>query len=486
MPASAQSKAQQTAFRFAAFCGLVMVLLAGSAAVGLYVMARDSQLAAMRNEVEQLAATAATLINGDAHKHIRQPQQAGSPEHLTLLEPLVRFHKAAKDVIYLYTAIEQNGEVFLILGTDYLYRVPGDDLPIDPIMRRYQGNDQDFRLALSQQSARSNATLTREQFRSYLSAYAPFYSSTGFEGVVGVDIDAVHLQQRLSSLTWGLIWVLSAIVLVAILLAYALWHWHSRLIGQQRLRMDLEQARDLGEKGANVASLAAAVAHEFSQHLTVASGHVELALLDGKQSTDELVRARGALSLAAEAVEQMRTLAGSSWATLRSNRLSELIQSAISRLSRRGLAVSRVEHLVNPHFWVRADQLRIESAIGHLLRNALEAVDEQGVTISVCESESLLHQGQWTYVFGHSDWQSMVAIIVSDQGPVLSASVQAQLGRAFFSSKGAGRGLGFAVIQSVCKEYSGALRYRRDANGHSFALLLPRLTLSSEVEATLG
>lgn len=483
MPGSAQSIAQQTAFKFAAFCGLVMVVLAGSAAVGLYVMARNNQLAAMRSQVEHLAATAATLVDGDAHKNIRQPQQAGTAEHLALLDPLVRFHKAAADVIYLYTAIEQNGEVYLVLGTDYLYRVPGDDLPIDPIMRRYQGNDQSFRSALREQRAQSNASLVQEQYRSYLSAYAPFYSSTGFEGVVGVDMDAAQLQKRLSKLTWGLAWVLVTIVMVAVIMAFVLWHWHSRLIGQQRLRMDLEIARDLGEKGANVASLAAAVAHEFSQHLTVASGHVELALLDEKHSNGELLRARSALSLAAEAVEQMRTLAGSSWATLRSNRLSELINSAISRLSRRGLPVNRVEHVANPNFWVRADQLRIESAIGHLLRNALEAIDERSVVVSVSDGESLALQGSWITLFGHSDWQKMVAIVVSDRGPVINSSIQEQLGRAFFSSKGAGRGLGFAVIQSVCKEYSGALRYRRDHEGHSFALLLPRLTLSAEADS---
>lgn len=482
MPASAQSIAQQTAFKVAAICGLALVLLAASAAVGLYLIARDSQMAAIRSEVEQLAATAATLVDGDLHKKIRDPRQAGSTEHLTLLGPLVRFHKATRDVIYVYTAIEQSGGLFLVLGTDFLYRVPGDNLPIDPIMRPYPGTDPELKLAFAQKKALSNDSLHQGQFRRYLSAYAPFSSSTGFEGFVGVDMDAAQLEKRLASLTWGLVWVLSAILLVAVIMAFVLWHWHSRLSGQQRLRMDLEQARDLSEKGANVASLAAAVAHEFSQHLTVASGHVELALLDEKQSTGELVLARGALSLAAEAVEQMRTLAGSSWATLRSNRLSELINAAISRLSRRGLATKRVEHVVNPNFWVRADQLRIESAIGHLIRNALEAIDDQPVLIRVCEGEALASQGHWIGIFGHFEWQHMVAIVVSDHGPALNAGVEAQLGRAFFSSKGAGRGLGFAVIQSVSKEYSGALRYRRDADGHSFALLLPRLTLSSDAQ----
>lgn len=482
MPVLAQTLSQQTAFKLAVAFSVVLVLLTGLAAVGLYLIAHDQQMEAIRSEVEQLAAAAATLVNGDAHRNIRHPQQAGSKEHLALLEPLVRFHKAARDVIYVYTAIEKNGEVFMVLGTDFLYRVPGDDLPIDPIMHLYKGQDPELRAALTLHQAQSNPKLQQEQIRSYLSAYAPFHSSNGFEGVIGVDMVAERVQLRLSDLKRALIWVLSAIISVAMALAFVLWHWHSRLLIQRRLHADLETERDLSEKNANVASLAAAVAHEFGQHLTVASGQVELALLDEVNATSELVRARGALSLAAEAVEQMRTLAGSSWATLRSNRLSELISSALSRLARRGLDVTRVQHHADPRFWVLANQLRIESAIGHMIRNALELLDAKGVTISVSDGESVA-SNSWITLFGHADWEKMVVIMVSDQGPELHSATLQRLGHAFFSSKGGGRGLGFAVIQSVCKEYSGALCYRRDAQGYTFALLLPRLTLSADGQA---
>jgi len=67
--------------------------------------ARAAQLDAVRTELAQLARTAATLVDGDLHRSIISQEQAGSSEHLTLLAPLVKFHKAASDIIYVYTAV---------------------------------------------------------------------------------------------------------------------------------------------------------------------------------------------------------------------------------------------------------------------------------------------------------------------------------------------------------------------------------------------
>ena len=107
------------------------------ASLGLFYTwheAREGQLRAVQSELLQLARVAATQVDGDAHRTMKSNAQAGSPEHLRLLAPLVAFHKATTDVIYVYTALQQGGQVYFVLGTDYLYRAVPDNLAPDRIM----------------------------------------------------------------------------------------------------------------------------------------------------------------------------------------------------------------------------------------------------------------------------------------------------------------------------------------------------------------
>src|SRR5262245_3334999 len=70
----------------------------------LYLRARDSQVDAVRIEQLQLARVTAAQIDGDLLKTLVSPAQQGSPEHLQLLQPMVRMHRATRDIIYVYTA----------------------------------------------------------------------------------------------------------------------------------------------------------------------------------------------------------------------------------------------------------------------------------------------------------------------------------------------------------------------------------------------
>src|SRR5580693_5262955 len=79
--------------------GCVIMVISALGLFYLWHSAREAQLDAVRTELKQLARVAATLVDGDRHKLIRSQAQAGTPEHLRLLAPLVRFHKATSDII---------------------------------------------------------------------------------------------------------------------------------------------------------------------------------------------------------------------------------------------------------------------------------------------------------------------------------------------------------------------------------------------------
>ena len=168
---------------------IAVLLISSLGIVFLYRSARDIQIEAVRSELVQLARSAAIQVDGDLHRAIVSPNQAGSSVHRKLLEPFVAFHGATSNLIYVYTAILDHGVVRYVVGTDYLYRVEGDTLPPDQIFQAASGNDPDLRRALVEHRVAVSSSPVRETFRSYMSAFAPFYDSTGrFVGVVGIDM----------------------------------------------------------------------------------------------------------------------------------------------------------------------------------------------------------------------------------------------------------------------------------------------------------
>jgi sensor histidine kinase regulating citrate/malate metabolism len=196
------------------FCAVCVALSA------CYWLARYSLTNAARHEVEDLAKVAAVQVDAELHRSFTRADQAGTAAHLQAIRPLVAFHKATSDVIYVYTVVLVGSQAHFVLGTDYLYRVPGDDLPIDSIMQPYVGNDQALLTALREQKVTSTPEPYQEKVRSYLSGYAPIFDQAGqFVGVLGVDISAHDLELRMAKLSWGFL----ALLLINFLSCGLIW-----------------------------------------------------------------------------------------------------------------------------------------------------------------------------------------------------------------------------------------------------------------------
>jgi signal transduction histidine kinase/ActR/RegA family two-component response regulator len=201
-------------------------ILAGTAvlvisSLGLFYLwraAHEAQLDAVRMELLQLARTAATLVDGDAHRSIVSQEQAGSPAHLALLAPLVKFHQATSDIIYVYTAVLEHGRVHYVLGTDYLYRVAGDTEPPELIMAPHDTVDPTLRRALERHVTTVNEEPVKEAVRSYMSAYAPFFDRSGrFVGVIGVDMWVRNFDARIGAIRRAGISAFAAVALLSVL-----------------------------------------------------------------------------------------------------------------------------------------------------------------------------------------------------------------------------------------------------------------------------
>jgi signal transduction histidine kinase/CheY-like chemotaxis protein len=201
--------------------GTAVLVISSLGLFYLWRAAHEAQLDAVRMELLQLARTAATLVDGDAHRSIVSQKQAGSPAHLALLAPLVKFHQATSDIIYVYTAVLEHGRVYYVLGTDYLYRVPGDMEPPELIMAPHDTVDPTLRRALERHATAVNEEPVKEAVRSYMSAYAPFFDHSGrFVGVIGVDMWVRNFDARIDAIRRAGIGAFAAVALLSVLTGF--------------------------------------------------------------------------------------------------------------------------------------------------------------------------------------------------------------------------------------------------------------------------
>ncbi|AVP99505.1 hypothetical protein C7S18_21040 [Ahniella affigens] len=261
--------------RDAVVAGVVVFLISCLGIALVFHRAMQSNFEAVRWELLQLARTAATTVDPVLHEQLQQTEQTRSATHLQALAPLVRFHQAARNVIYLYTARERNGQIQFVLGTDTLFRVAGDDLPADPIGTPYTGNDRFFREAFATHQEVVGTEIVHERVRSYISAYVPLVDANQrFYGVLGIDMVSTDFEQRMAGIRVAAGYSVLVVSLLAALSAYLIYWFRSgqakarnrEMVQAEAMRLALSKAQEyavLAEQHATEAERANMAKSEF-------------------------------------------------------------------------------------------------------------------------------------------------------------------------------------------------------------------------------
>jgi signal transduction histidine kinase/ActR/RegA family two-component response regulator len=464
--------------------GCAIIVIASLGLFYLWHAARAAQLAAVRTELVQLARVAATQVDGDRHRLLKSQAQAGSPDHLALLAPLVKFHKATSDIVYVYTAILDRNRIYLVTGTDYLYRIDGDGQVPDPIMTPYDA-DPALRRALEQHAIAVDEEPVKEAVRSYMSAFAPFYDSQGrFVGVAGVDMWLRDFDTRIGAIRRAGIGAFAAVACLSVLAGFVVYRL-SRTASRARRRDRIVQARlsdakqqaEVQAQRAEAASKAksdflAMMSHEIRTPMNGVLGFANLLLetqLDPEQREFAQTVQRSGDALLAVINDVL------DYSKIEAGRMTveqidfdprsvcdEVRSILLAAVAKQGLVMSLSYDATLPRF-IKGDPARLRQVLLNLAGNAVKFTERGTVHIGVSRLDG-----------------AQVKISVADSGIGISAEQMDRLFRRFTQADSSttrrygGTGLGLAISKTLVELMGGTIGAQSHAGtGSTFWITLP-------------
>ncbi len=233
-----------------------------------------------------------------------------------------------------------------------------------------------------------------------------------------------------------------------------------RMQAEQQLRDSL-QLIAAGE-------LAGSLAHELHQPMSALSAYSESAMMllsdkdddiERRQKVREILKKVVAETLrASEIVRGLRAYFTGGSSNFQHSSVSSMIDDCVERLDKMLLSsdIQVKKFFTHQHDGVWVDQVQMRTAIGNLLKNAIDA-SRPGMVVTVHVADTNTNA---------------ISIRVFDQGAPLSEEVVSQVFRPFFTQKKAGLGLGLSVSKSLVENNGGVLQYV-DTPSKCFEIILP-------------
>jgi PAS domain S-box-containing protein len=234
----------------------------------------------------------------------------------------------------------------------------------------------------------------------------------------------------------------------------------------RRMQAELIHVSRLSAMGA----MASTLAHELNQPLTALgnfiSGAKRIVRRNGIGDPDldeALDAAESGAHRAAEIVRRLRELVSRGTVSVRVEHLPRLIEDAavLAFLDGQMLGVRHRLDLDPAAMWVRADRVQIQQVLINLVRNAVEAMENQ-------DSKEVV-------VSTRASGRDMVEIAVADSGTGLGGLDTDSLFSQFMTTKSGGMGIGLPISRTIVEAHGGKIIGEdRPEGGAVFRFTLPR------------
>ena len=262
----------------------------------------------------------------------------------------------------------------------------------------------------------------------------------------------------------------------------ALQQEHASLLKSQQELFDAHESLAEADRLESVGRLAAGVAHEVKNPLTIIRLGVDyLAKQFSQESNQEVLdKVRGAIDRADSVIGDLLDFSRQKPFAPRPTNIDEVIDNALHlikhEIDQRNIVIIRNRDDPMPPIY--ADPDRLVQVFINLLTNAAQAIGQDGnieiVTRSICLSERDLEHAE-TSMFRAGE--PVITVDIRDNGPGISAEHEKKVFEPFFTTKpaGEGSGLGLAVTRSIVIMHRGSIRISNRPEGGASALLMFRV-----------
>ena len=252
-------------------------------------------------------------------------------------------------------------------------------------------------------------------------------------------------------------------------------------------RLNLEAQLRQSQKMESIGQLAAGVAHDFNNMLTIIQGHSGILLAKpgvAQQVLDSVQAIYFASERAAGLTRQLLMFSRKNVIQLKPLDLRETVVTMSKMLNRLLGANISLEFNPPPNLpLIEADAGMLEQVIMNLAVNARDAMPKGGsLTISTNPVEI-----SEAYVQTHPEARAglFVCLRVSDAGCGMETAIMTRIFEPFFTTKevGKGTGLGLATVYGIVKQHSGWIEVTSQVgHGTTFNVLLPATTQAAQVQ----
>ena len=243
-------------------------------------------------------------------------------------------------------------------------------------------------------------------------------------------------------------------------------------------RVQAEKQLRQAQKMEAVGQLAAGVAHDFNNILTVIHGHASLLQMrlggagPNAKSTSEIT---SAVDRAANLVRQLLAFSRKQLLQFRNVELSEVIRSVSGMLEQmageRIILEKQCGESLPPIF---ADRGMIEQVIVNLTLNARDALPRGGRIILGSSAVTVTEQGAGRHPEARPG--RFICLSVTDNGCGMDSQVLSHLFEPFFTTKevGKGTGLGLATVYGIIKQHQAWIEVQSQVGvGTTFQVFFP-------------
>jgi two-component system sensor kinase FixL len=245
----------------------------------------------------------------------------------------------------------------------------------------------------------------------------------------------------------------------------------------RRMQAELIHVSRLSAMG----TMASTLAHELNQPLTAVSSYIRgsrrrlehAGVPVPSEVHDALEAAENAALRAGQIVRRLRELVARGNVSSRPESLTKLIEDAslIAFLDEHLLGVTHRLDFSSEVGWVKADPIQIQQVVINLVRNAMQAMEDQPRREVVIRTSVVS--------------KAMAEVSVADTGAGIPAEVREALFSPFVSTKTEGMGIGLSISRTIVEAHGGKI-WAEDApdGGTVFRFTLPRADAPSETTET--